>query len=327
MSRTSGAIGPRGLIHHPSVVPDEPTRTLSGWDEKPSNSLPRGIRRDLDAPQVSLVIYWLCHDLMIAAPRSSNSGFGIRGSWRREAGRSRPEANLRWGEDGSHDRARLGGVSGRIHKGGRQFRVSLLTSLSRAPTQGKVKKEHFKRIKPTSSGPVSWRRFPNEPGSPLGLRISTAGPLELVQAARAGSRAAGKASGRPRRRSATICCSNLDFADILRLATRGDEKRNESCRYPELYSPTSDVHRAVREAAAREPRRNQDLFRFVLLWLTKLLQNSVEDSKIDRSGTGLCHGGGGGAFAGHFFQSGGSRRVEPLLILTAKCDKFIRRPP
>jgi hypothetical protein len=309
------------LIHHPSVTPDEPTRTLSGLGRETVEFLTQeSIRRHLDAPQVSLMISWLNHDLI-------HDSAEIFEQWLRSvdhggAGAAVAQSLLRGIE------AMTEPVWEVFLAGLRQNRpavqIALLTSLCRLQYKERVKKERvLKRI-----SDEQWASFltaiPDMILEPLAEhRISTAGPLELVQAAR---QALDQREGLSDGQAVALVGDLLrklfstSFADILRLDSEAMKKEMKAVAALALYSPNPDVQRATREAAV-QLKEDQELFRFALLWLAKLLQDSVQDSRFDSKRSYLLQLMAAAAelAPATFSNLADPEELEPLLILTVKC--------
>ena len=308
------------LIHHPSIVPDEPTRTLSGLGRETVEFLfQEAIRRDLDAPQVSLMIHWLYHDLVYDSAE-------IFEQWLQSVDYG--------GERAAVAQTLLRGIEAMTEPVWEVFlagliqerpavQVSLLTSLCRLHHKERVKKEQvLKRI-----SDEQWAGFlaavPQISLEPLSdYRISTAGPLELVQAAR---QALEQRESLPDDQIAALAGDLLQqlfstsFADILRLDPEAMKREMKAVAVLLLYSPTPDVHRVIREAAV-QLKEDQDLFRFVLLWLTKLLQDSVQDSRFDPKRYYLLLLMAAAELSPATFSNlADPEELEPLLTLAAKC--------
>jgi len=308
------------LIHHPSVVPDEPTRTISGLGRETIEFLfHEAIRRDLDAPQVSLRIYWLCHDLVYDSAEIFEQWLqSVEDGGERAAVAQRILRVMEAMTEPVWEVFLAGLIQRRP-----AVQVSLLRSLCCLQYKEKVKQEQvLKRI-----SDEQWASFlaaiPRMSLEPLAEpRISTAGPLELVQAAR---QALEQREGPPDGQVVALADDLLQqlfstsFADILRLEPEAMKREMKAVATLLLYSPTSDVHRAIREAAA-QLKEDQDLFRFVLLWLTKLLQDSVQDSRFDskRCYLLLTMAAAAELSPATFSNLADPEELEPLLILTAK---------
>lgn len=309
------------LIHHPAINPDEPTRTVLGLGQETIEALFReAIRRDLDAPQVSLMVYWLRQDLV-------HDSAEIFEQWLRsvDAGGVRAaiaQAIVRGIEAMTEPvwEVFLAGLT----QNRPAVQMALLTSLCRLHYKERVKKEQvLKRI-----SDEQWASFlaaiPGMILEPLSdHRISTAGPVDLVQAAR---QALEQREGLPDGEAVALADDLLQqlfstsFADILRLDPEAMKREMKAVAALTLYAPNPDMQRAIREAATRL-KEDQDLFRFALRWLAKLLQDSVQDSRFDskRYHLLLLMAAAAELSPATFSNLADPEELEPLLILAAKC--------
>jgi hypothetical protein len=309
------------LIHHPAINPDEPTRTVLGLGRETIEVLfQEAIRRDLDTPQVSVMIHWLNHDLIYDSAE-------IFEQWLRSvaAGGARAAVaqTILRGIEAMTEPVWEVFLAGLVQNQP-AVQVALLTSLCRLHHKERKKNDQvLKRI-----SDEQWDSFleaiPRMSLEPLsGHRISTAGPLELVQAAR---QALEQREGLPDGQVVALADDLLQqlfstsFADILRLDPEAIKREMKAVAALSLYSPTPDMQRAIREAAT-QLKEDQDLFRFALRWLAKLLQDSVQDPRFDpkRYHLLLLMAAAAELSPATFSNLADPEELEPLLILAAKC--------
>jgi hypothetical protein len=270
------------LIHHPAISPDEPTRTVSGLGQETIEALVReGLRQRLYAPQVTLITSWMAHDLVYDSVE-------IFANWLQtvEAGGievTTAEAILQSIEEVTESvwQELLMALS-RNHPA---VQVPLLTSICRLHhKEKKVKDQAIKRISNEQWAAFLERIHGIDLERLSSHRIYKTGPLELVQAARQALERREELSDHDLVALADKLQRDLfstSFADILRLDPEQMKTEMKSIASKLLYAPAGlEFERALR-AAAIALKENHDLFRFALLWLQKMLQNSAQDPRLE----------------------------------------------